>query len=120
MFTPNETLSAEQWVRVCWMEQIGRVFLTGPLEVEVEITVQVPSSWRGEKVKKAMAGKLMPTGKPDLDNTAKLLLDALNGIAWRDDAQVVGLKVSKRYGSEPETLIRVKPLSEPDAVALML
>lgn len=35
------------------------------------------------------------TCKPDLDNIAKLVMDALNGIAWADDAQVTSLSVSK-------------------------
>lgn len=33
--------------------------------------------------------------KPDADNIAKLVLDALNGIAWSDDTQVTGLYVYK-------------------------
>lgn len=33
--------------------------------------------------------------KPDADNIAKLILDALNGVAYKDDAQVISLKVKK-------------------------
>lgn len=35
------------------------------------------------------------THKPDPDNIAKSVLDALNGVAWEDDAQVVALNVRK-------------------------
>lgn len=48
--------------------------------------------------------------KPDLDNLAKSVLDALNGIVWRDDAQVASLSMSKQIaaGDEcPGVLIRV-------------
>ena len=34
--------------------------------------------------------------RPDADNVAKLVLDALNGAAWEDDTQVVALSVVKR------------------------
>lgn len=42
---------------------------------------------------------IRPTKKPDCDNIAKIILDALNGIAYHDDSQVVGLEVEKYYDS---------------------
>jgi Holliday junction resolvase RusA-like endonuclease len=39
-----------------------------------------------------------PTRPPDIDKVARALLDALTGIAYTDDAQVVDLIISKRYG----------------------
>ena len=33
--------------------------------------------------------------KPDVDNACKLALDALNGVAWHDDAQVTELHAIK-------------------------
>jgi Holliday junction resolvase RusA-like endonuclease len=38
-----------------------------------------------------------PIGRPDLDNLAKAVLDAGNGVAWRDDSQVTDLGVRKRW-----------------------
>lgn len=35
------------------------------------------------------------TMKPDVDNVVKLVMDALSGLAWRDDAQVVVVKAAK-------------------------
>jgi len=34
--------------------------------------------------------------KPDADNIAKIIMDALNGIAWRDDSQINNLSISKK------------------------
>lgn len=45
-------------------------------------------------------GKVCPTKKPDCDNIAKICLDALNGIGFPDDSQVVSLWVSKKYTKE--------------------
>jgi Holliday junction resolvase RusA-like endonuclease len=46
-----------------------------------------------------LRGGCYPTGRPDIDNTLKLLLDACNGIVWLDDAQVVEVAVSKLWAS---------------------
>lgn len=48
--------------------------------------------------------------KPDADNIAKLVMDALNGVAYEDDSQVVALlvlKLPRRRGNEPITYIGV-------------
>lgn len=38
-----------------------------------------------------------PTGRPDLDNCCKLVTDALTGVCWADDDQIVSLTASKEY-----------------------
>ena len=51
--------------------------------------------------------------KPDCDNLAKAVLDALNGVLWQDDSQVVELSVSKWYAAgdeSPRTTIDVEEL----------
>jgi crossover junction endodeoxyribonuclease RusA len=45
--------------------------------------------------------------RSDLDNMAKAVLDALNGVAWVDDSQVSRLVVEKSYGSEGRTTVRI-------------
>ncbi|CUW38809.1 conserved protein of unknown function [Magnetospirillum sp. XM-1] len=120
VYTPEETINAEGWVRACWLDQIGRVWLTGPLRVEIDVVVAPPKSLSKARLSLALANDLRPTTKPDADNVAKLALDALNGVAWADDVQVVELEVRKLFGSEPEMVLRVIPLSEPDEMALFL
>ena len=109
-YTPKETVNAEAWVRHCAVEQVGQPCLEGPLSVAIEITCEVPASWSKKKQAAALAGTIMPTGKPDLDNCFKLLADALNGVMWKDDAQIVSLSVQKRYGRAPGTTLRVTVL----------
>jgi Holliday junction resolvase RusA-like endonuclease len=48
----------------------------------------------------------------DIDNLCKAALDALNGIVWRDDAQVIELCVRKQVSDKPLTWIQVSPLTE--------
>jgi hypothetical protein len=43
----------------------------------------------------------MPCKKPDIDNIAKTYLDAMNGVIFVDDTQVVELHVKKVYAEKP-------------------
>jgi Holliday junction resolvase RusA-like endonuclease len=45
--------------------------------------------------------------RQDVDNVAKAVLDALNGVAWVDDTQVRRLVVEKSYGTEGRTTVRI-------------
>ena len=106
-YTPKETVNAEAWIKHCAVQQVGQPVLLGPLALDVEITVSIAESWSNKKRAAALAGHIFPTGKPDIDNVFKLLADALNGILWKDDAQVVSLSIAKLYGREPSTTLRL-------------
>jgi len=47
------------------------------------------------------------TKKPDIDNLIKFVLDCLNGIAWKDDSQIVRIVAEKSYSEKPSTLIQI-------------
>ena len=49
--------------------------------------------------------EIKPTKKPDADNIAKAVCDALNGIACKDDSQVVDLTVRKHYSKFPRVQV---------------
>lgn len=70
-----------------------------PLPVKLHILAQfeIPKSWTKTKKSQALLGEITP-GRPDIDNIAKAVLDALNGIVYDDDAQVAQLMVKKVYG----------------------
>lgn len=77
-----------------------------PVRVAVCTERPVMSSWRRRD------GDSHPdVQKPDADNDAKLVLDALNGIAWEDDQQVNDLHIIKRdrtRGASPRTLVTIE------------
>jgi Holliday junction resolvase RusA-like endonuclease len=114
-FTPETTRNAEAWARGCILEQVGRPMLDGPLALEIDVVQPVPASWSKRKQAAALAGTIHPTGRPDFDNLAKLACDAANTLLWKDDAQVVRALIRKRYGAEPQTILRVQPLPEAPA-----
>ena len=51
-----------------------------------------------------------PQRRGDLDNTAKAILDALNGIAWEDDSQIIELHLYRADDkARPRVEIEVSP-----------
>ena len=47
------------------------------------------------------------TKKPDADNLCKAIKDALRGVLYRDDSQIVTLEVHKQYGDPPRVIIAI-------------
>ena len=58
-----------------------------------------------------LKGCLLPTKKPDSDNTIKIILDALNGVAYCDGSQICRVYFEKMYAKIPETKIIVKEIN---------
>lgn len=102
LYTPERTEIGEAYARLCWVTQVGVTLLAGPLQVRIITRKRIPRSWPDYLQNAAARGRKRPTGKPDADNLAKLVLDALNGCAWLDDGQVVDLTISKRYAKPGE------------------
>lgn len=75
-----------------------------PVEVVIDLTFGRPKS----HLRKSGLAKDAPAiPRPDLDNCAKAVLDALNGVAWVDDSQVQRFVVSKAYGPHGQTTVRI-------------
>ena len=109
-YTPRRTREYEEAVRAAYMEQHGQTMLTGPLAAEITVYMAIPVSATKKAREAMMAGKILPTKRPDIDNCAKGILDALNGLAFEDDKQIAGLLIRKRYddggGERAEVKIR--------------
>ena len=71
--------------------------ITKPVLMRVAIYKSIPKSWSKRKKADAAIDLIRPTGKPDLSNIVKGIEDALNGVIWQDDSQIVGLEVVKHY-----------------------
>lgn len=100
--TPAKTVAYEGLIAHSAQQAMaGRPMLEGPVAVELWLKCQVPGSWSKRKQAQALAGELTPTTKPDIDNVVKAVFDGCNGVLWRDDVQVVTLRVTKRYSATP-------------------
>lgn len=75
--------------------------------MELAIVLPIPQSWSGVRQRRAVAGEIAPTVKPDADNVEKAIKDGLNGVVYRDDLQVVQDSKSKVYGTVPGVKVMV-------------
>ncbi len=79
------------------------------LPVWTVITLHVHAEFRYPTPKRGAAEGTPRPGRPDIDNLLKLVLDALNGIVWADDALVVSITATKVYAAQAGTYVRVTP-----------
>lgn len=108
VYTDAATRSYESLLRdAAQVSMVGLPLCEGPLKVKVAAFFSVPQSWSRKKREQALSGIVRPTGRPDCDNLCKVV-DALNGIVWRDDSQIVQFFISKSYADKPGLLIEVQ------------
>jgi len=95
--TPERTMRYEEHVKMCAIEAMNKHLTAGdlfnePLEARIDVYFPCPASAYRKTLPRK---KEWRTKKPDADNLAKAILDALNGIVYHDDSQVVDLHVRK-------------------------
>lgn len=79
-----------------------------PIETEFSFCLPIPKS-ASISEKCGMMQNLIPhTKKPDLDNLSYLVTNALKGIIYKDDSQIVIATNYKFYSDYPRTIIKVK------------
>lgn len=105
-FTPAKSVRYEDTVRLM-AQAAGVPLLAGP----VRVTIEAVWPTKGTPLKKGLRPSVPKCTKPDADNCAKAICDALNGIAWHDDGQVVELLVRKRHAAQGEAARTVVAIS---------
>jgi Holliday junction resolvase RusA-like endonuclease len=108
-YTPDKTVAYEERTRSRYQAAAQGFKFSDNAQVGVQITAwyPVPKS-KSKKVKAAMlAGQIKPTKKPDSDNILKIVCDALNEIAYKDDVQIVLAQVAKNYADIPRVDVRL-------------
>lgn len=95
-YTPKNTRDFEKEIRVCYLQQDGRK-IDGSVSVNIEAIFKIPESWSKKKKWETIDQGKRPDVRPDIDNIVKIVMDALNGIAYDDDSQVVEIKARKIY-----------------------
>lgn len=83
----------------------------GAIAVEIDSYRLPPKSLSKRRRDEALGGTRRPTSRPDCDNLSKGICDALSGLVFADDAQVVTLRVAKWFGAREETRIVVWHIS---------
>lgn len=99
-YTPKKTENAEANVVAVWREAGEPRMSDGPISIVIIAQVERPAGHFNSKGDLNAQGQRHPypeKQKPDLDNLAKLIMDALNGRAYKDDVRVVDLVVRRRW-----------------------
>lgn len=110
-YTPKDTVNYENLVRYIYSEKCGYKFDTKkPLYANIYAFFSIPKSTSKKKSKEMNDKLIRPTKKPDNDNIAKLILDALNKVAYDDDSQIVRLCVGKYYSDRPRVEVEIGEL----------
>ena len=121
LYTPAATVAYEGLVaHAAQQAMAGRPMFEQAVAVNLFIDCQVPASWSAKKQRMALAGEVLPTTKPDIDNVVKAIFDGLNGVLWRDDVLVVDCRLRKRYAATPRVRVEVWSVVDPVATELPL
>lgn len=117
-YTPKKTNDYEESIRFAFMSQTCErmpIYPKGvPLKVQALFAKSVPKSYTKKKREACLNGDLLPTGKADLDNYLKAVLDALNGLAFEDDSQIVMTTAEKIYAEVPYVAVQIRAINELD------
>ena len=101
-FTPSKTHIYEQTIALEYSQRRKKVFERNtPIDVSLVFGLPIPQTTPKKRRPDMESGATRHIKKPDVDNLVKAVLDALNGIAYEDDAQIVSIVASKKYASEP-------------------
>lgn len=111
--TPDQTVIYENLVKTEYRNQSGVRFSDDAmLDVRVMAYYTIPKSISKKKRQAMLDHKVRPTKKPDFDNIGKVICDSLNGIAYRDDAQIVDAQVRKFYSDTPRVVVIITDIPD--------
>ena len=85
--------------------------LIGAVCLQIVAVYTVTPGWPRYLREASQMGPCM--AKPDLDNVEKSVMDALNGLAYRDDSLVAEKAARKRYGVREELRVTVQEIGSP-------
>lgn len=112
-YTPSATKEYEKLISDTYrLHYSGLAFPEGALNLRIKAYFGVPKSDSAKTAIKKLANVIRPTKKPDMDNIVKIVADALNGVAFRDDAQIVDCMVRKFYSDSPRVEITIENIKE--------
>lgn len=114
MYTPNETKKYEELIREYFYSSVTKKNKLSEKAFRVNIiAIYEPIKSMSKKQKENLIrNQSYYTKKSDVDNIAKIVMDALNGIVYKDDAQICELFVQKKYGEKNKIVVEMEELKE--------
>ena len=109
VYTPTTTKDYEYLVEQYFLLKYPKFkSLEGRVSVNIKATFSIPKSTKKQDVEKMLENSISPTKKPDIDNIVKIILDAMNKFAFKDDTQITKLSVEKVYGNEEKVEVIIE------------
>ena len=110
-YDPAKSRDYKQYVRLVAAKDAPDAPVTGAVLLSVKIYRALPKSMSKKKREAALAGKLRPTTRPDVSNVVKGVEDALKGLWYVDDSQIVGYgTLGKWYDKQPRIEITMQEI----------
>lgn len=106
-FTPKKTKEYETLVQDVYNLTVGKYLGDSAIVATIDLYFPIPESYSKSKKKRIADGEIKHTKRPDVDNCAKAILDALNEVAYKDDAQIVESRITKHYAVDGEVRAEV-------------
>ena len=110
-YTPKKTLDYERAIKRAYLNKYTYLSKRS-LRIKICAYLEVAKSHSKIKKQKMLANELQCTKKPDADNIVKVVLDALNKVAYQDDTQVVELVAIKRWSNESRLKVIIEEIGE--------
>ena len=99
-YTPDKTRNYESLIKEAAIEAMGTSEpLETPITLYLYIRAPIPKSLPKKRIEACLNGLEKPIKKPDASNVLKSVEDAMNGVVYKDDSQIVNIHVSKVYSS---------------------
>lgn len=107
-YTPKKTEDYEALVKDVYNLTAKHYFSDSPLHVYMDLFFPIPKSYSKKRRKELSCPNTPYPKRPDADNVIKAITDALNGIAYKDDGQIVRVSAAKWYGKEPRAEVVIE------------
>lgn len=109
--TPEKTALYENLVKMEYHNQSQIRFPDeAMLDVRILAYYGIPKSVSKKRRQAMLDMKIRPTKKPDFDNIGKVICDSLNGVAYKDDSQIVDSQVRKFYSDCPRVVVKISQI----------
>ena len=107
--TPPRTRAYESYISWEYTRQCNIYFSARyALKMDIKAFFKIPKSTSKKQKERMLTGEIRPTKKPDMDNIVKAVADALNGIAYEDDKQIIECSIKKYYTEKERIEVEIE------------
>ena len=109
-YTPQDTIEYENLIKLSYLqasENQESIEYEKPIIMKINAYYAIPKQTSKKKMAEMISGRIRPCIKVDCDNLAKIIADSLNGVAYKDDTQIVDMYIHKWYDEQPRVEVEI-------------